>query len=116
MELHTFENSHEVRSCFFLMPTGGGSCTTVLLDAVKGKTIHGIDLNPLVNARRTIEFDLTSGRPVVTFDVTVPEGVGYIYIESNGKATLEYSRTLDVQMIRFWQQMPFAPIQSLVGF
>lgn len=80
-----------------------------LPDTSKSKT-RRLDFNPRANTRRTIEFDLTSGRPVITSDVTVPEGVGYIYIESNGKAVLEYSRTGEMDLIRFIQQTgPYLP-------
>jgi hypothetical protein len=99
----------------FLFLASVAQAQSFLPDTSKSKT-RRLDFNPLRNERRTIEFDLTSGRPVVTSDITVPEGVGYIYIESGGKATLEYSRAEDVRMIRFWQQMPFAPIQPVVGF
>lgn len=80
------------------------------LPDTKGSKTRTLDFEPLVNQRRTIEFDLTSGRPVITSDVTVPEGVGYIYIESGGKAVLEYSRTSQYDLIRFIQQVgPYLP-------
>ena len=99
----------------FLLLASPAIAQNVHIDISQSKT-QRIPFDPYKNQTRTIYFDLSTGHPVVTSDVTVPEGVGYIYISNGKTAVLEYSRTEDVRMIRFWQQMPFAPIQPFVGF
>jgi hypothetical protein len=98
----------------FLLLAGTAHAQSFLIDpAAKSRRIQ---FDPNANERRTIEIDYSSGQPVVTDDVTLPEGVGYIYIRSGNRATLEYSRNAEQQELRFWQRMPFAPAPFLPGY
>jgi hypothetical protein len=67
-----------------------------------------IDFNPYENDSRTIEYDMSSGLPVVVSDVTIPEGVGFVWIFNprTQRAVVEYSRQPYYQRVRVLQSIP----------
>jgi hypothetical protein len=90
----------------FLILAGIANGQQFHLERSNGKKSYRVDFDPYSNQTRTIHIDYSSGRPVVTSDVTIPEGVGYIYLRSGNKAVIEYSPTPFVDNIRILQSLP----------
>jgi hypothetical protein len=67
-----------------------------------------IDFNPYSDDSRTIEYDLSSGQPVTVYDVTVPEGVGFIWMSNpvTKRVVVQYSRQPYYQQVRYLQSIP----------